>query len=159
MLKEGKTPRSWDRLRPRTFYLSVCTWTNISLRNRMWRNSKGLKITACVGSWGKLWTVKYKKAKAQLLLLSFREQKQGTPRDPCTQHPEGVGRPLRPPLQPDPQIHLPPQSSSHLRNQLPVNSGSKQGHLLLLFTPSCFSTSPHKACLDASSGLWAISID
>ena len=48
-----------DRLGPGTLCCSACTWTS---RNKIQRNYKGLKITAYVCSWGKLWTT-YKKSK------------------------------------------------------------------------------------------------
>ena len=51
-----------DRLGPGTLCCSACTWTNVSWSNRIQRNYKGLKITACMCSWGKLWR-RYKKTK------------------------------------------------------------------------------------------------
>ena len=53
----------WDRLGPGTLCCSTCTWTNTSLSNRMQRNYKGLKITACMCCWGKLPTIRFKKSK------------------------------------------------------------------------------------------------
>ena len=35
---------------------NACIWTNISLNNKIQRNYKGLKITACMRIWGKFWT-------------------------------------------------------------------------------------------------------
>ena len=51
----------WDRLEPGILYCSACIWTNVSFSNRMQRNYKGIKITVCMQSWGKLWTIRYKK--------------------------------------------------------------------------------------------------
>lgn len=61
-------------------YCRAHTWTNISSSKRILRkkkkNYKGLKITACIGSWGKLWATRQKRPKNQLLLLRFWEQQQ-----------------------------------------------------------------------------------
>ena len=40
------------------------SWTNVSLSNKIQRNYKGLKISVCTGSWGKLSTTRYKKTKS-----------------------------------------------------------------------------------------------
>ena len=50
-------------LGPGTLCCSAYTWTNISLRNRIQRNYKELKITAYMRSWGRLWTTRYEKTK------------------------------------------------------------------------------------------------
>ena len=53
----------------------------------------GLKITACMCSWGKFWTQKETKdQKTQLPLLKSLEQKQGTEHAPCTQHHQRGGQ-------------------------------------------------------------------
>ena len=51
-----------DRLGPGPLCCRACTWTNISSSYRIQRNHEGLKIAACMHSWGKLWT-RYKKTK------------------------------------------------------------------------------------------------
>ena len=57
------------------------------------RNYKGVKITACMLSWGNLWTRRYKKTKkTQLPLLKSWEQKQGTAHAPCTHHQQRGGQ-------------------------------------------------------------------
>ena len=108
------------------------------------------------GQLGQIMNSKIRKGQSSAAASEFQGTKAGYSSWPLHTAPGGVGSALRPPLQPDPQLRLPPaQSSSHLRSQLPVNSGRKQGHLLHLFTPACFSTSPHKAlpgCL-----LWPLS--
>ena len=48
---------------------SACTWTNVFLSNKIQRHYKGLKITVCMSSWGKLWT-RYKKKKKNLATIS-----------------------------------------------------------------------------------------
>ena len=46
-----------------TLCCKACTWAYVSSSNTIQRNSKGLKITACMCNWGKLWTRRYKKTK------------------------------------------------------------------------------------------------
>ena len=43
--------------------LQRCTSTPLSSSNKIPRNSMGLKITACLCSWGKFWTKRYKRPK------------------------------------------------------------------------------------------------
>lgn len=76
----------WDRLRPGALDWSACTWTNISLNNRMQRNRNRLKRIAYTHSWGKLWAIRYKKAKNPTAASEVLEQKQGTVHNPayCT---------------------------------------------------------------------------
>ena len=52
-----------DSMGPGTLCCSACNWTNGSLRNKIQRNYKGLKMTVCTGSWGKLRTKGFKKTK------------------------------------------------------------------------------------------------
>ena len=44
---------------------SACTWTNISWSNEIQRHSKGLKISAYLCSWSKLWARRYKQNKTK----------------------------------------------------------------------------------------------
>ena len=53
---------SWD-LELGALCCSACTWTNVSSSNKIQRNYKEIKITACMHSWSKLWTKSYKKTK------------------------------------------------------------------------------------------------
>ena len=80
---------SWNQ---GTLYCRASTWTNVSFSNRLQRNYKGIKITVCMQSWGKLWTIRYKKTQIQLPLLKCPEQKQGTAHDPCTLHHQRGGQ-------------------------------------------------------------------
>ena len=100
---------SWN-LGSGTVCCSAGTWTNVSSSNKIQRNYKGLKITACVCSWDKLWTIRYKKTKTQLPPLKSWEQKQGTVHDPCTRHHQVVGISPKPPLRPDPWTRPYPHS-------------------------------------------------
>ena len=98
-----------------------CLHLDISSSNKIQRNYKRLKITACVGRWLKLWTKRYKKAKTQLPLLRFQEQKQGAMHDACTEHHKGGGQTTQtpsgphrstPPLTPLKEPARPPQRMS-----------------------------------------------
>ena len=62
-LPQPKPTSFWDRLGPGNLCYSTYTWTNISSSNETDRNYKGLQIIAGIRSWGKLWTIGYKKAK------------------------------------------------------------------------------------------------
>ena len=95
----------WDRLGPGTLCCSACTWTNSSSSNKIQRNYKGLKITV-MGSWGKLWTARYKKDQKNPTAASEEpgakggdwEQKQDTIQAVCS----------KPSLPPEPWTHPPP---------------------------------------------------
>ena len=55
-----------DRLGSGTLLLQcchACTWTHLSSSNRIQRNCMGLKITACMCTWGKFWTKDTKRPK------------------------------------------------------------------------------------------------
>ena len=89
---------TWD---PLLHCCNACTWKNVPQSNKIQRNYKGLKITACMYSWGKFWTKDIKKP--QLPLLKSREQKQGVRSKsrvlhmrPALNTTKGVGRPPKP---------------------------------------------------------------
>ena len=72
---------------------SACTWINISSSNKIQRNYMGLKITACMCNWGKLWAKDTKSPKNPTATseelggkTGCLEQKQGTLHGPCTQY-------------------------------------------------------------------------
>ena len=73
-LTELRQAGTWDTL------LQCCnpwTWTHLSSSNRIQRNCMGLKITACLHSWGKFWTPKIQRGqRAHLTFLRILEQKQ-----------------------------------------------------------------------------------
>ena len=52
--------RTWD---PLLQCCHACTWTNLSSSNKIQRNCMGLKITACMCTWGKFWTKDTKRPK------------------------------------------------------------------------------------------------
>ena len=90
------TPRSfpdswWDRLEHGTWDpLLQCLHLDKRLfKQQIQRNHKGLKITACMYSWSKVWTIRYSKTKTQWPFPRLWEQKQGVIHDPCTQHHQG----------------------------------------------------------------------
>lgn len=103
----------WDRLGPGALCCSAWTWKNISFCNRIQRNYKALKRTACklcVILWAR-----YKKAKNQLPpLRGVRSKSWVLCMLPAHSTTQGVSRPLKPPLCPDTLIL--PLRSSHLRN-------------------------------------------
>lgn len=104
---------SFSQAGSRDFSLSccnVCTWTQLSSSYKIQRNNIGLKITVCLGTWGKFCTKRYKKTKKKksppkLPFLKIQEQKQGTAQVPCTQYHKGMGKPPKPLLQSDPWTH------------------------------------------------------
>ena len=87
----GHFAGTWD---PLLQCCNACTWTHLSLSNKIQRNCMGLKITACMGSWGKFWTQKIQRDKKNPTVIFEEtgaktgcwEQKQGTEHAPCTQH-------------------------------------------------------------------------
>lgn len=74
--ESGATQTGWD-LGPGTLHCSARIQTNISSTNRRQRNSKTLKITARIHSWGKLWTTRYKQIRNQAATSEEWEQNQG----------------------------------------------------------------------------------
>lgn len=60
--RNGEHNRSWN-LGSGTLCCNGCPWTNVFPNNKIPRNYRWLKITTCMGSWGKIWTIKYKKTK------------------------------------------------------------------------------------------------
>ena len=90
--------------------------------------------------------IRYKKTKkAQLPLLKSWEQKQ-CPEQKCMplalNSTKGMGKPPQPHLQPESWTHptlIPYKEPTHPR------LGTKQGNLLLVFAPSCYSRGPNKA--------------
>ena len=65
----------------------------------------------------------------------------------CTLHtapPRGWGRPPKPPLRPDPGS-VPTLTPFKAPACPPPTSEREQGHLLFVFAPMCYSTSPNKA--------------
>ena len=139
---------------PRILNCSACTWTHISWSNRIQRNYKELKITACMCSWGKLLT-RYKKTRTQPLFLMSQEQKQGTGHDSCTQRHQGVGRPPKPPSS---LTRNQPQPSPSSRDQLALLD-SEPGTCYLSSLPPAATQIPVKTCLPFLSGLLLISVD
>ena len=60
LLKSTENETGWD-LGP--FAAVLASGKNVSSSNKIQSNYKGLKIAACMHSWGKLWTTRYKKTK------------------------------------------------------------------------------------------------
>ena len=54
---EMRQAGTWDPLLARgPLCCSACTWTHLSSSNKIQRSCTGLKITACMSSWGKFCT-------------------------------------------------------------------------------------------------------
>ena len=139
----------WDRLGPGTLGCIACTWTNVSLSNKIQRNYKGLKITVYV-QLGQILDNNIQKDPKSPTVTSeepgaktgCREQKQGTAHAPCTQHHQGH---LSHPSGPTPG-HTPTLTSYKEPACLHLGvGGGEQGKLLLVFTPPCCSRGPNKA--------------
>ena len=81
-----------------------------------------------------------------------QEQKQPTAYVPCIQHHQRGGQTTytAPPAWPLDT----PRPSPHIRNSAPCPSGSKQGNLLLVFTPpTAAAGAPVMSCLNFLTGL------
>ena len=94
----------WD-LGPRILHCSACTWTNISQNNKIQRNIKGLKITACMQQLGQIMDKRYFKTKTKLSLLKSKEQMQGAMHALCTQYHKWGRETTKPPRQSHPWTH------------------------------------------------------
>ena len=92
--------------------------------------------------WGKLWTIRYKKATNQLSLLRCWEQKQGWSQHPAP--PRGRADHLSHSSGP---THQATPTLTPFKGPARPASGSEQGHLFLVFSPLCSSTTPSKALL------------
>ena len=137
----------WDRLGPGTLCCSACTWTKISSSNKIQRNYKGLKITV-MGSWGKLWTARYKKDQKNPTAASEEpgakggdwEQKQDTIQAVCT----------KPSLPPEPWTHPSPHPMWGT-SLTPLGKWARE-LLPVLALPNAAGT-PINPCLNFLSGL------
>lgn len=128
--------------------LSGCLHLNPSLLGQQCTNLyNGLKITACRRRWGKLWTIRYKKSQTKCHSWSAGSKSRVVPMILANSTTEGWAGHLRPHSaltnQSTPTL-IPFKGPSHT-SPLHPPPGSKQEHLLLVFTSSCCSTSPSKA--------------
>ena len=113
-----------------------------SSSNKIQRNYKGLKITVCICSWGKLWTIKYNKAKKTLFYFWRDEGKIWVlGMSPAHNATKDMGRPPKPSPWFDPwtcPYPCPYKESDHPASHTARNQGtSKERKLLLVFTPHC----------------------
>ena len=148
---KGGTGTGWD-LGPLLQGLHLDTRL---LQQQIQRNYKGLKITACMRSWGKLWT-RYKKTKnpnCHVYRAQSKSRRSGARAGyacaPCTQHHKGVGRPPKAPLRAPPDTPLP---SPHIRNQLAPPRGASKGTCYWFSLPASVAGIPLKPCLNFFSG-------
>ena len=72
----GELETGWD-LGLGILCFSACTWTKISCSNKIQRNYKGLKITACMCNWNKVWIVRYKETKNPIAISEKPRAKTG----------------------------------------------------------------------------------
>ena len=136
---------NWDRLEPGILCCSACTWTNISSSKKIQRNCKGLKITVCIHSWGKLWTRRYKKTKTPTAISEELGAKAGY--WACPLHstpPRGWADHLSHASGPTPG-HTPALTPYKEAAHPPWEGNLEQGNLLLVLAPPCCSRSPRKA--------------
>ena len=137
---------TWD---PLLQCCNACTWTNVSLSNKIQRNHKGLKITACMCSWGKFWTARYKETKKpNCHFWRARGKSRVLHTPPVHNTTDGVGKTPKPPSGPTPG-HTPtltPCKEPTCPPPPPPPQGpSKQENLLFVLTPLCCSRGPNTA--------------
>ena len=146
----------WD-LGSGIIYCSACIWTNLFSSNKIQRHYKGLKITVCMSSWGKLWT-RYKKTEN----LTTTSQKPETKPGYCTcplhiTPPKGWANHLSCPS------GLPLDSSPILiiykETSLPLSWEISKGNCYLFLLPATATGTPVKLFLIFLSDLLSISID
>ena len=100
----------------------------------------GLKTSACICRWGKLWMTKYKKTKTPT--ANSEGQKQGTANDSCTHTCKGWANHLSYPLSPS---HWSGPALTSFKAPAYPPSENKQGHLFHVFPPLWYNVSPDKA--------------
>ena len=140
---------TWD---PLLQCCNACTWTNVSSSNKIQRNYKELKITACMPTQlGQIMDNEIQRDQKNPTASSEepgakagrQEQKKGTVHSPSTQHHLRGGQttvwaqPLDTPL-----------PSPHIRNQLGPRSASEReskGTCYLFSLSPCCSRGPNKA--------------
>ena len=159
--ESGASETGWD-LGPGTLPCSARIQTNISSSNTRQRNSKTLKITACIHSWGKLWTRRYKEIRNPTATPEEWEQEQGArSKSRALRKPSAhtttkgwascLSRPCGPSPSPPPLLTL---------DKEPVCPclGGKQGDLSLVFAPPCYSRGPSKALPEFLVWWWCYSV-
>ena len=104
------------------------------LKQQIQRNSKGLKITACMNNSGQSINDQIQKAPKPKAICEMLSQSRVLCLIPAHSSAKGVDRPPEAPLQPHPP-------SPHLRDQ-PTSLGSKPGHLLLVLAPPAAAQAP-----------------
>ena len=125
---------------------NACTWTHLSSSNKIQRNYMGLKITACMFSWGKFWTKDTKRPKNPTATFEEPGAKAGYCTCPlCTTPPKGWAKHLSHPsgLTSGYTPTLTPYNEQ--ARQRPPQGASKHGNLLFVLTPASFSRGPNKA--------------
>ena len=144
--------------------------TPLLLSQKIKRNYKGLKITVHVCSWGKLWTIIYKRptpTPRPLPLPNYHFWRAGSksrvPRlSPAHTTTKGVGKPVQPPS-PAWFLDSAPTLTSCKAPASP-SQRAKLGNVLLVSAPprhpptSAVARASVKPCLNFLSGLWSVAI-
>ena len=150
---------TWD---PLLQCCNACTRTHLSSSNKIQRSYVGLKITVCMGSWGKFWTPKltnpiasFEEQGAKLIVESKSRVLHMCPALNIT---IGVGKTPKSPFCSIP-AHTPNLSPYKEQAHYPPPGVSKQRSLLFVLAPSAATGTPVKPGLNLWSGLWSISIN
>ena len=149
---QGCVSLNWDSLDPLLQCCNFCTWTNVSLSNKMQRNYMGLKITACLCSWGKFWAKRYKKDQKNKPFTSeelgakigCQEQNQVLSTPPAPYTTKGWANHWSHPCSPTRGHTLTFTPYKEEVCPLPWEA-HKQGNLLLALAPCCCSRGPNEA--------------
>ena len=132
---------TWD---PLLQCCNACTWTHLSLSNKIQRNYMGQKITACMHSWGKFWTKDKKRPKNPT--ANFEEPGAKTVYFVCPLHIPPTrewAKHLSHPSGPTPG-HT-PTLTPYKEQACSLQRECKWGKLLLVLAPHCCSRGPNKA--------------
>ena len=130
----------------------ACTWTHFSSSNRIQGNYMGLKVTACMRSYGKCWTKDTKKSNCHFGRAQNKSRGSGAKAGYCacplhTTSPKGWANHLshRSSRTPGHTLTLTP-CKEQARPSTPWPQGaSQQGNLLFVLTPPCCRKGPNKA--------------
>ena len=140
---------------------SAYSWTNVSLSNKIQKNYKGLKITACICSWGKLWTTRHKKTlnpsatserlrtKTEGAVVGSKSRVLHIPPAPNTT--KRVGRPFKPLSSPTPG-HTPYPHPIEGTRMPRLGEGAREPVTYFRF-PLLLAGAPIKSSLNLLSGL------
>ena len=157
----------WDRLGPGTLCYSACTWIDVSSRNSIQRNCKGLKITVCMRSWGQIMDNKIQNNQKNPSNCHFwgagsKNRVPGAKAGYCTcplhsTPPKGWANHLSHTFHPTPG-HT-PTLTPYKEPAHPPHWGASKGTSYSFLLPPVASGAPIKSGLNFLTGLLPISID